>query len=146
MSTLDPVAPAAIPTDDTTLDLHTIRADLEEQRRFRLEQLRELDGAVTSTGVDGAHAEVLFALRKAARTVLADIDAALGRIDLGRYGRCRRCGDAIARDRLESLPMVALCMPCQYAAEVGSARRTTDVPGGRHLLKTGAIPDRRVPR
>lgn len=66
---------------------------------------------------DAPREDVLDTLRGAARAALADIDAALRRIELGTYGSCRRCGTAIPLDRLEVLPMVALCMPCQHADE-----------------------------
>lgn len=115
---------------DTTLDLHAIRADLEKQRRFRVEQLSDLASAVMPTGADGAHDEVASALRTAALTVLAEIEAALRRIELGCFGRCQRCGDAIPRERLEA----GLCMICQYAREAGDAVRSVrGITGTLHV-------------
>lgn len=88
---------------------------LREQRRFRLEQLHELD----STEADAAPAllEVTDTLRRAARSALAEVDAALARIDEGSYGRCTNCDQPILTDRLEIVPMAALCMRCQRARE-----------------------------
>ncbi len=88
---------------------------LREQRRFRLEQLHELD----STEADAAPAllEVTETLRRAARSALAEVDAALARIQDGSYGRCTNCQRAILVERLEIVPMAALCMQCQRAGE-----------------------------
>lgn len=38
-------------------------------------------------------------------------------MDRGTYGRCVRCGAAVAVERLEILPAVALCMTCQRAED-----------------------------
>ncbi len=40
------------------------------------------------------------------------IGAALKRIDDGDYGWCLKCGDAVARARLESDPAAPLCVDC----------------------------------
>jgi RNA polymerase-binding protein DksA len=48
---------------------------------------------------------------------LARIDAALGRVDEGSYGRCTACGDPISIDRLLALPEAELCTDCQETAE-----------------------------
>jgi len=42
----------------------------------------------------------------------ARIDAALRRIDDGEYGWCLKCGEAIARARLESDASAPLCVKC----------------------------------
>lgn len=89
---------------------------LQEQRRFRVEQLRQLDDAAPPDSVQ--HAEVRAALRLAAETALTEIDAALGRLRDGSYGNCVRCRRPILPERLEILPAVALCMTCQQAAEM----------------------------
>jgi RNA polymerase-binding transcription factor DksA len=54
------------------------------------------------------------ALRTAVETV-REIDAALRRIELGTYGRCERCGEAIAAERLEVLPYASQCVACPTA-------------------------------
>ncbi|HTZ45932.1 MAG TPA: TraR/DksA C4-type zinc finger protein [Jatrophihabitans sp.] len=96
---------------------HYARA-LREQRRFRVDQLRELDTA-SRPGAEQSEqlAEVRATLRSAAETALAEIDAALGRLDIGEYGRCVRCREQILPERLEILPAASLCMACQQAAE-----------------------------
>lgn len=45
------------------------------------------------------------------------IDAALKRIDSGKYGLCMKCGAQIPEGRLEVLPTAILCVGCKSAAE-----------------------------
>jgi len=52
----------------------------------------------------------VISLVRALRVNLIDIDRALSRIDDGTYGRCERCGDPIAYERLEAIPWAALCI------------------------------------
>ncbi|MGH7192254.1 MAG: TraR/DksA family transcriptional regulator [Candidatus Saccharimonadales bacterium] len=56
---------------------------------------------------------------------LLDVDAALMRIQTGRYGICTDCGEEIPLQRLEVYPTAKRCRPCQ---EVHEKRR--DVTGG----------------
>lgn len=91
------------------------RAALEEQRQFRLDQLAELAGVRRPVGEGDPRVAVTVALERSARVALADIDAALQRIDAGSYGKCTYCGDGISVERLEILPMVADCMSCARA-------------------------------
>jgi DnaK suppressor protein len=43
---------------------------------------------------------------------LKEIDAALQRLDEGRYGLCTKCGNGIALGRLQVRPQAALCISC----------------------------------
>ncbi len=52
---------------------------------------------------------------------LAQIDAALRRVELGRYGSCRDCGAGIEPKRLRALPFALDCADCAGARE--DARR-----------------------
>lgn len=90
--------------------LPALRSALVQQRRFRTEQLAELR---TRVPVGPAQEEVAETLRRGASVALIGIDAALERMDRGRYGACVTCGMQIAPERLEILPAVALCMDCQ---------------------------------
>jgi RNA polymerase-binding transcription factor DksA len=103
------------------LDVDTFRADLEQHRQFRIEQLNELT-ADTSAGSDGALDEVTSALMTAATTALGDIDAALKRIEEGHFGQCQGCNQPIAQNRLEALPMANLCVLCQCSKEASDQR------------------------
>jgi RNA polymerase-binding transcription factor len=46
------------------------------------------------------------------RRELAEIDAALVRIQDGRYGRCIACGGPIGLQRLRAIPEARYCMAC----------------------------------
>ena len=50
--------------------------------------------------------EVIF------ETEMAQIEAAIARIDAGTYGDCSKCGEAINPARLEVQPEAPLCMEC----------------------------------
>ncbi len=60
-----------------------------------------------------------LALRERANQHLAQVDAALARLDEGTFGRCTRCGRPIAPARLEALPWAAHCIECQTALDRG---------------------------
>jgi DnaK suppressor protein len=54
-----------------------------------------------------------LALRDRNEQLLAEIEAAIARLDDGTYGACLRCGRPIAQERLEALPWAAHCIDCQ---------------------------------
>ncbi|MDR2988765.1 MAG: TraR/DksA C4-type zinc finger protein [Nocardiopsaceae bacterium] len=54
----------------------------------------------------------IAALVSQARERLAEIDAALGRLEDGSYGRCARCGDPIPPERLAVRPAATACIRC----------------------------------
>ena len=51
------------------------------------------------------------------RSELAAVEAALGRLDAGRYGLCEVCGGEIAEARLEAMPATRFCVADQARAE-----------------------------
>src|SRR5690348_9996404 len=54
-----------------------------------------------------------LALRDRNEQHLAEIEAAIARLDDGTYGACVRCGRPIAPERLDALPWAAHCIDCQ---------------------------------
>lgn len=114
---------------ELTSRLPELRAVLHEHRHFRLDQLHQLSAQHSLSTVDGhsvdtldtsadnARVEVSAAVEAAAHQALDDIDAALARIDAGRYGYCARCDEAIPLERLFAIPQAPLCMRCQQRAE-----------------------------
>lgn len=56
--------------------------------------------------------EVLEAMGLSAQQERGMIEAALGRISLGTYGDCARCGAEIAPERLDLLPFTPFCRAC----------------------------------
>jgi DnaK suppressor protein len=104
---------------------------LTDQRQFRRDQLAQLasqerlaqldvaDRPVEDldASADSARLEVSAAVAAAAQQALFDVEAALERIDEGRYGLCTHCAAEIPFERLLAIPQAALCMRCQARAE-----------------------------
>lgn len=69
--------------------------------------------------------DVLEALDADGRARIAQLRAALARLDAGTYGRCASCNGEIAPARLEALPEVTVCIACARSAETerGTPRR-----------------------
>jgi RNA polymerase-binding protein DksA len=61
--------------------------------------------------------EIDYTLEENSGQVLADIDAALKRIDDGTYGICTACGEQIGEERLEAYPWASLCIEDARKAE-----------------------------
>lgn len=57
----------------------------------------------------------LGALIRQAKSHLAEIDAAVTRLDTATYGACERCGGAIGEPRLEARPTARTCIACASA-------------------------------
>ena len=110
----------------------SVRETLEEQGRRARERVaaleREFAGlaeAASAAGTDDEHdpegATLAFerqhaaALLEAARQQTAAVDAALRRLEAGRYGACDRCGQPIGVDRLAARPTAATCIRCAAA-------------------------------
>lgn len=110
----------------TTPDRDAIRARLTEERNEILGSVESRHGEVEDgpSGVsDGSgetehltiaeFKELSQHLDRMASETLAEIDAALVRLDDGTYGKCVDCGEQISSERLEALPAAARCMNCQ---------------------------------
>jgi len=63
--------------------------------------------------------QVVSALESEAVEQLAEIDAALQRLELGQYGRCLDCGEPISEGRLEAMPAATLCVSCAESPDAG---------------------------
>ena len=57
-----------------------------------------------------------LALRERNEQHLAQVEAALRRLDDGTYGACTTCGRPISAERLEAIPWAAHCIDCQRRA------------------------------
>ena len=78
--------------------------------------------AASAAGADDEHdpegATLAFerqhaaALLEAAREQVAAAEAALRRLDEGRYGVCERCGQPIGAERLAARPAAVTCVRC----------------------------------
>jgi DnaK suppressor protein len=117
------------------------RIDLLAQRQALLSGLLEREGEgsrvqhaqeVLSQDSDDAQAhdadrEVDLALSDQDRLHLADISAALARLEAGRYGDCADCGEPIAAQRLQVQPQALRCVACAGKREgaLGSPARAS---------------------
>jgi len=89
---------------------------------------RSMEDAVDEDGNDSHMAdsasetldrEMELSIGDNAGHLLESIDAALARIESGTYGKCERCGQPIASDRLEALPWATKCIECKRLEERG---------------------------
>lgn len=113
---------------DTSVDLDRIRERLQSRRaELRTRQARvERDRGHTEEPLVADFAEqalqtqndaVLEGIDEAALTEIAQIDAALLRMDEGHYGTCRSCQKPIDAQRLMAVPQAVLCVSCSADAQ-----------------------------
>ena len=110
-------------------DVDPARSRLEAERRQALSRLAALTGdydavvaASLDSNADDEHdpegATIAFersqigALVRQVRHHLAEVDAAVERLDAGTYGTCERCGRPIGEARLDALPAARTCVDC----------------------------------
>jgi RNA polymerase-binding protein DksA len=91
-------------------------AALEQRVRRITGDLRHesepLEGDFEEQATQRENEEVLAGLDEAGRRELAEIRAALARMEAGSYGTCRRCGEEIPAQRLRALPTALECVEC----------------------------------
>ena len=112
--------------------MDTARELLEAERQLALRRLGALTGdfdevvaASRDSNADDEHdpegATIAFersqvaALVLQARGHLAEVETALERLQDGTYGICERCGQSIAKARLEVRPAARTCISCAPA-------------------------------
>jgi DnaK suppressor protein len=120
--------PGGLPPDAAA----AVRDALDAERQETLDRItalsRDFTGIVeSSAGVatDDEHdpegATIAFeraqlaALIDQARSHLAELEDALDRLRQGSYGRCERCGQPIAAERLAARPTARTCITCAAA-------------------------------
>ena len=119
----------------TVVDTHRFREALLEERRRVEAALQNLhdensgsltedsgeetayDNHLADTATETYDRELDYTLEENSEHVLAEIDAALRRIEEGTYGICTNCGKPIPEERLEARPWATLCIDCQRDQE-----------------------------
>jgi len=119
----------------SVIDTDRFRESLLEQRRRVQAALQNLhdetsgnlyedageetayDNHLADTATETYDRELDYTLEENSEHVLAEIDAALVRIDDGTYGTCTNCQKQIPEERLEALPWATLCIDCQRDRE-----------------------------
>jgi len=101
----------------STLDhLHEANSgSLEEETEEETYDNNHLADSATAT----LEREIDYTLEENAENLVRAIDQALERIENGTYGKCERCGQQIAEERLEAIPHATRCIDCQRLAERG---------------------------
>ena len=102
--------------------LRRLRRDAAERRSVLRHDLDRFVEAAQSVSTDDEHdpegATIAFeraqvaALLDSAERQLAELDAAVARLDAGDYGRCESCGRPIAAERLQVRPAATRCIGC----------------------------------
>jgi RNA polymerase-binding protein DksA len=75
------------------------------------------DNHLADTATETYDRELDYTLEENSEHVLAEIEAALKRIEDDTYGVCSNCGKPIPEERLEALPWATLCIDCQRGRE-----------------------------
>jgi DnaK suppressor protein len=119
----------------TALDTDRFRELLLEERKrvaAAIENLQEdhagtlsdeageesaFDNHLADTATETYDRELDYSLEENSEHVLAEIDAALKRIEDGTYGICTNRGEQIPVERLEARPYATLCIDCQRERE-----------------------------
>ena len=109
--------------------MDVVRSRLEAERQQALERLASLTGdydavvaASLDTNADDEHdpeghtiafeRSQIGALVRQVRHHVAEVEAALERVEDGTYGVCEQCGGPIGEARLEALPATRTCITC----------------------------------
>ena len=99
-----------------------VRNAIDNLHRETPGNLEDTSGEINASGVDNhmgdtatatLDREIDYSLEDNAGHVLAEIDAALERIEDGTYGICETCGRPISEDRLEAIPYATQCIDCR---------------------------------
>jgi DnaK suppressor protein len=85
-------------------------AELTEERGMTDTDVEEGFGEGAGMVVDRDRDQALHANAMAA---LAEIEAALARLESGHYGRCAICREQIPAARLEAMPAATVCVSCK---------------------------------
>lgn len=104
------------------------RAQLEAERCELLETISHFEIAarhkkpglgnhMADDGTEAFDQAAGLALHRNDQALLAEVEAALSRLEKGIFGVCERCGHAIDHARLRALPYARLCIHCQQQIE-----------------------------
>lgn len=111
-----------------------IRAILRERRQLiRGAPSRAVTGADPMDAAQEREEEAIWlAVLGRGRALQAQVDEALQRLALGRYGLCAACGEPISPARLMALPFAVRCLACQERLERGRGEgaASTSLSGG----------------
>ncbi len=80
-------------------------------------ELSKAPSHLADLGSDSYEQELALGFYENEEEVLAEIDAALERVDESKFGDCETCTDFIGRERINALPWARLCIDCKRKEE-----------------------------
>lgn len=100
--------------------MHSMKQRLEQELETARRDLARLEQRLGEKGDyslgEGDPAiyqwELNLAMRERVEAKIAELEAALARIEEGTYGICEVCGEPISEERLDLLPTTTLCHRC----------------------------------
>jgi DnaK suppressor protein len=113
-----------------------IQAEVQSRMRDgRTDRPNDVRDEVEASDAD-IQGDIELALLQMRAETLTRIDAALVRLDAGKYGSCFECEREIAEPRLRALPFAVRCQACEERREEeqGHARRLTQRRGSFSLF------------
>lgn len=112
-----------------------VRTRLEAEKKRIQDELEQLNLASNQPGDDrregspfgkreeeateSMELEKRLALENRLKTLLAEVERALQKLDTGTYGLCDICKTSIDPARLEALPQAILCLSCRQKTKNG---------------------------
>jgi DnaK suppressor protein len=134
--------------------LREIADELQRERRVLVNEVNETDEAfhtITETRQPERNEEAqqerdwitMGPLEDQQQRQLAEIDAALARIESGTYGACEECGRQIEEERLRAVPTTQLCAECARRKEGNAAEQESNVSAAadaEDLPQSGRLP------
>ncbi|HEY0840298.1 MAG TPA: TraR/DksA C4-type zinc finger protein [Vulgatibacter sp.] len=94
-----------------------VQSTLSNQREIESLKAQQAPAEMEEHAQSSAAEFVLTRLSENGRREVAQIDAAIARIDAGSYGECIECGENISRERLEAVPYALKDSECMRRSE-----------------------------
>lgn len=101
-----------------SLRLQTEITELEEQDPSK-SGFRDMNNTEDDDAGESEDHSRIQALLEANRNQLNRVQKALAKLESGTYGKCERCGKAIAEARLEAMPWAIYDVECEEIIEAG---------------------------
>lgn len=92
----------------TSRDDNEFSTNLQDE----IDELSMYDNHPGDIGTETFQMEMKYALETHKKNELKNVEEALRKIDVGKYGKCEYCGSNILEERLEFLPSAKLCSKC----------------------------------
>lgn len=109
-----------------------LQGDLSgESESSSLEELSDVDQHPADTGTETFNRERDLGIAESVDAELAEVEAALERLDEGTYGRCEACGRPIPAERLEARPATRFCVEDAALASAEAAPGVAPLGGTR---------------